>query len=41
MNAIGYAASVSDARNEIDREYRDGNISEDERNWRLNHIMGF
>lgn len=41
MNALGYASSVSDTKLYISKEYDNGNISEDERNWRLNHVMGF
>ncbi len=41
MNALGYASSVSDAKLDINKEYDNGDISEDERNWRLNHVMGF
>lgn len=41
MNALDYASSVSDAKLEINKEYDNGNISEDERNWRLNHVIGF
>lgn len=41
MNALGYASSVSDAKLQISKEYDNGNISEDERNWRLNHVMRF
>lgn len=41
MNTLGYAASVSDAKEDIRREYREGNISEGEMKWRLNHVMGY
>lgn len=41
MNALGYASSISDAKDEINRDFENGYISEDERNWRLNHVIGF
>ena len=41
MNALSYASSISDAKDEINRDYENGNMSEDERNWRFNHVIGF
>lgn len=41
MNALGYAASISDAKKVIEKEYKNENISEVERDWRLNHIMSY
>lgn len=41
MNALGYSASISDAEKEIEKEYKNENISEVERDWRLNHIMSY
>lgn len=41
MNNLGYASSVRDAKSEIEREYQEGLIDEEERDWRLAHIMGF
>lgn len=40
MNTLGYASSVRDAKNEIEREYQEGLIDEGERVWRLAHVMG-
>lgn len=41
MNALGYSVSISDAKKEIEKEYKNGNISNSERGWRLNHIMNY
>lgn len=41
MNALSIASSINTAKDNINREYENGYISEDERNWRLNHVMGF
>lgn len=41
MNALGYSVSISNAKEEIEKEYKNGNISKVERDRRLNHIMSY
>ena len=41
MNAVDLASSITEARHEVETDYANGNISENERDWRMNHIMGF
>lgn len=41
MNALNLAASIRETKQQIEIDYRNGDISEAERDWRLKHIMGF
>ncbi len=41
MNALNLAASIREAKQQIEIDYANGDISETERDWRLKHIMGF
>lgn len=41
MNTLGYASCIRDAKSEIEREYQEGLIDEEERAWRLAHVMGY
>lgn len=41
MNALNLAASIREAKQQIEIDYTNGDISEAERDWRLKHIMGF
>lgn len=41
MNAVDLASCITEARHEVETDYANGNISETERDWRMNHIMGF
>jgi len=41
MNALDLGASISEAKQEIEREYEEGSISQEERDWRMDHILGY
>lgn len=41
MNAVDLTSSIREAKEEINREYENGNITEGERNFQLTHILGF
>lgn len=41
MNALDLGASISEAKQEIEREYEEGSISQEELDWRMDHILGY
>lgn len=41
MNALDLTSSIREAKEEINREYDNGNTTESERDFRLTHILGF
>lgn len=41
MNALDLTSCIRDAKEEVNREYENGNITESDRKFRLNHMLGF
>lgn len=41
MNALDLTASINDAKQLINEEYQNGEITESERDYKLEHILGY
>lgn len=41
MNALDLTASINDAKQLINEEYQNGEITESERDYKLEHMLGY
>ena len=41
MNALSNAECIKDAKREIEYRYQQGELTKEERDYQLNHILGF